>query len=409
MTTNRFALIMLCMILYCSVIPAWGFDNEDISMHGFVSQGYMKSFDNNYFGTTKDGSYEFNEIGINFSIPVTEELLFGIQLFSRDMGNFGDNEFKVDWASLSYYFRSWLGFRAGRIKLPFGFYNRKRDADMLRTAVILSQSVYPEGIRDLTVGLYGGSFYGIFNLGPAGYLDYEMFGGTFNISSSSAYIDEMFDKFSEIKPDFFKAFEALGANISDITLDVYHIEGGMLIWNTPIDGFRIGGTFMGGKGAISMPITGTGATGNNTLSMKVKFKEMSTLSVEYDFGSLTLVAEYMKMDISVPAAGTEIMGWYGGASWEITDFLSIGATYGEYYPDSNDKKGNAFKAVGYPDYYAWQKEITVSTRFNLSEYWCVKLETHFINGLGSVAIDLNDKNASKEDWVFYTLKTSLSF
>ncbi len=67
------------------------FEQEDFVIHGFVSQGYLKSTDNNYLGKSKNGSYEFNEIGLNIALPIADALRFGIQLFSRDLGDEGNN------------------------------------------------------------------------------------------------------------------------------------------------------------------------------------------------------------------------------------------------------------------------------------------------------------------------------
>ena len=40
----------------------------NVDVHGFVSQGYMRSQHNNYLANdSSDGTFAFNEIGINFS------------------------------------------------------------------------------------------------------------------------------------------------------------------------------------------------------------------------------------------------------------------------------------------------------------------------------------------------------
>ncbi|MBU0992769.1 MAG: hypothetical protein KJ737_09785 [Proteobacteria bacterium] len=391
------AIIGVCILFFGTC--AYGFGEEDISVHGFVSQGYMKSFENNYFGKTTKGSYEFNEIGINFSKMITDDLMFGVQLFSRDIGNFGNNEFKVDWASLSYNLHTFLGFRAGKIKLPFGLYNRKRDADMLRTSIILTQSVYPEGLRDLLVGIYGASLYGIIPIGVLGYLDYELIFGDIDVPIGSPYIKDLVNKYELRKPENFVIFKTLDLDPMDITLDIYHMEGGMMIWNTPIDGFRLGGAAMRGKGSLEL----------SPIELDIDFKGLNSLSMEYEIGGLTIVAEYMNIRFLALDEMTEIMGWYCGGAWEMTEWLSLGATYGEHYPEAADKDGSEFKSVGYPDYYAWQKETTISARFNMTEYWCIKLETHFINGLGGVSLSENDKEDAKQHWTFYAIKTSLQF
>lgn len=389
------------LVFFSGIKSATAFENDDIALHGFVSQGYMKSFDNNYFVNTQKGSYEYNEIGINLTVPVSDELLFGIQLFSRDMGQFGNNEFNVDWATLNYYYQSWLGFRAGKINLPFGLYNRKRDADMLRTSVLLPQSVYPEGMRDLTVGIYGGSAYGILNLGPVGYMDYELFAGTFDIPADSEYVKELVSKFLIIAPQVFPPdLTPDDVDLLSVDLDLYHMEGGMLVWNAPLKGFRIAGLLMKGKAVLNM---------YEKPFVDVNFDSMGTLSAEYDIGSLTFVAEQMMMEISALNVSVKVMGWYAGASWEVTDGVALGVSYGEFYPDEGDRDGSDFVEAGYRDYIAWQKDTTLSTRFNITEFWSFKFETHFINGLGNTSLNVNEMENSEQDWLFFTLKTSLSF
>ncbi|MFH2000258.1 MAG: hypothetical protein ABIK28_11295, partial [Planctomycetota bacterium] len=84
---------------------------EKINIHGFISQGFMRSNHNNYLTSTKDGSYQFNEVGLNFSTELTENLHAGLQFISRDLGRFGNNEIKLDWAFFDYRWRDWLGVR----------------------------------------------------------------------------------------------------------------------------------------------------------------------------------------------------------------------------------------------------------------------------------------------------------
>ncbi len=93
------------------------------------------------------------------------------------------------------------------------------------------------------------------------------------------------------------------------------------------------------------------------------------------------------MDLDTESQGVPINtfligGWYASASWNVIDWLSLGTYYMDYYPNLNDKDGKELEAAGLPAYYAWQKEIVASAKFNINEYWCVKFETHFINGIG---------------------------
>src|SRR5688572_6302511 len=57
-------------------------------IHGFVSPGFIAStHGNNFLAKTADrGSFEFAEMGINFTKPLAENLRAGMQLFTRKLG-----------------------------------------------------------------------------------------------------------------------------------------------------------------------------------------------------------------------------------------------------------------------------------------------------------------------------------
>lgn len=402
-------LVSLSVIVFTSS-ACFGFGQEDIAMHGFVSQGYLKSSANKYFSNTEDGTFEYNEIGVNFSAPVTDDLRFGIQLFSRDFGLLGNNDLVVDWAFLDYTLYDWFSFRAGKIKMPYGLYNRKRDADMLRTSIILPQSVYQEGMREFVVAFYGFSLYGTKGIGAAGYVDYEVFVGTFPTATDSAYLDQMTNQLQSVMPAYADIISNI--NITDSTVE--HAEGGSLIWNTPLDGLKLGATFLSGKvmteGNIPLPDSST-----EYFSVENNLQSFSVQSIEYEIGEITFVLEKNQMKMRFETAlfpekmTSEMEGWYGAISWNVLSFLGIGVAYGEYFPDAKNKDGSNMQQLGLADFYNWQKNITLSLRFNINELWCVKLESHLINGLGLAGSGANPVETAEENWQLYAIKTSLSF
>ncbi len=428
-TGMRFAMFIGTLFLLLGAVPhvnpAFGFDREDVNIHGFVSQGYLKSSDNNYLGNSKDGSFEFNEIGINFAALLTDELRFGAQVFSRDLGEYSNNDLIVDWAFLDYTFKDWLGFRAGKIRTPFGFYNRKRDADMLRTSILMPQSVYNEGLRDLILSFYGAGLYGSVDLNTIGFFDYEIYGGTLDISGGAPFVTTYLTFMQYANPVLYGLIDiATGGDWEGLEVILDHIEGGMLIWNTPISGLRVGATDLIGKGTLGGMEVDLGGGSTENISAELSLDQISALSAEYEFSDLTFTAEYMKIelnvDMSVPAAfaamigGIEmdpikLEGYYGAISWDAFKWLTVGAAYGEYFPNADEKDGNDIKGE-IPDYWAWQKDITLSVRFNLNEYFCVKLETHFYDGMGLASLNDNDPPVEAErNWILYAVKTSLNF
>ncbi|MFZ2948516.1 MAG: hypothetical protein WA003_03420 [Desulfuromonadaceae bacterium] len=54
------------LIILCSG-SAMALEASDIAIHAFITQGFLLSSDNNYLSAnTKDGSFEFSRMGMNF-------------------------------------------------------------------------------------------------------------------------------------------------------------------------------------------------------------------------------------------------------------------------------------------------------------------------------------------------------
>ena len=102
------------MFIFLPAGHAFAGDVGDVEIHGFISQGYLWTTDNNYLADTEKGSFEFNELGINFSTWLSADLRAGIQLFARDLGTIGNDEITIDWAYADYHWRDWLGLRPER-------------------------------------------------------------------------------------------------------------------------------------------------------------------------------------------------------------------------------------------------------------------------------------------------------
>src|SRR3989441_7127931 len=150
----------------------------ELQVHGFISQGFLVTSANDYLARSSKGSFEFTELGLNFTLPATDRLTLGLQIFSHALGPIGDYRATLDWYSLDYHWRDWLGIRAGRVKVPFGLYNDSSDIDAARTSVLLPQSIYPAQNRDFLLAQTGGEVYGYRDLGAASQPDHQAYAGT---------------------------------------------------------------------------------------------------------------------------------------------------------------------------------------------------------------------------------------
>lgn len=189
--TTIFSVLLALLLL---PMPLAAYDlNEKIQLHGFASQGYLDSAGNNFLSDSLDGTFAFNEIGLNLNLRFSDQLRFGGQILSRKMGSYGDNSIRLDWGLADYRFQDWAGIRAGKVKIPLGLYNTERDSDFLRPMIFLPQSIYDETRRDTWLAHWGGELYGNVAREAFGDFDYKLFYGRIKYEGDSVYHDSTLD------------------------------------------------------------------------------------------------------------------------------------------------------------------------------------------------------------------------
>jgi hypothetical protein len=408
-----FASMITCLLM---ITPAgvFAYDLGGLSVHGLISQGYLKSNDNNYLAQTADGTFEFNESAINFSIEPVENLRLGLQLMSRDLGGTRSNDIYLDWGYADYRFNDAFGIRVGKIKLPRGLYNQTRDVDFLRTNIMLPQSIYTESGRDLVDAYQGGSIYGNFDIGALGNIEYEALVGTFIADSDSPF---MTNYYSSLDPNM--AGSSGASNYAEMSWGF----APAIRWNTPIEGLRFGITSLFADMSFGGDYFSNFFGSQVTMDSAMKFVEsgMPTLSVEYVRNKLKLAAEYTQLnadaDITmatgIPGVGTvdvitaEVRseGFYGAVSYQFCDWFEAGTYYSVYYADRDDRDGDN---LGPNDHMGYQKDWTISARFNVLSNMTLKFETHFIDGAALVYPHENPDGV-EDSMVLFATKCSINF
>jgi hypothetical protein len=403
-------ILIAAIILGFFATSGLAMETGGVDIHGFISQGYIKTTENNFFGDTEDGSLEFNEFGINFGKELDDKLRVGMQILARDFGNYGNNEIVVDWAYGDYHFKDWFGVRAGKMKAPKGLYNETRDIDMLRTTIFLPQSVYPEILRDMDLGLMGGGIYGNIDLNSGGLISYQAMYGTQNVAPNEAASQALMGT------------TAIETPVENDSIEVDNKYVLALVWDTPLTGLRVGATydnsdifttahFTGGNWGSGMVVTNDFKTFSNTV-----------LSAEYTMGDLVLAAEYIRTEKEYEFAFPDGMsdtqevtadGWYLASAYQFTDWFALGAYYSESYNDTDDRDGNgASEASPRSRYYF--KDLCLTTSFAVNPYWTIKLEGHRFKGTNGVSpidqvADSNSDVFAEEDWNLFAIKTTFSF
>jgi hypothetical protein len=119
-------ILLGALALALGAIPATAQSLEDlnIQIHGYATQGYLYSTNNNFFTTSSsNGTPAWTEAVINVTSQPTPKLRVGAQARYELLGNIGGNSITLDWASADYRFDERFGVRFGKVKTPSGMLN----------------------------------------------------------------------------------------------------------------------------------------------------------------------------------------------------------------------------------------------------------------------------------------------
>ncbi|GAB6094959.1 hypothetical protein JCM14469_12110 [Desulfatiferula olefinivorans] len=390
------------MVITCLIsASAWAIEIDGpepggIHIHGFISQGYLQSTDNQFFADTEDGSFEMKETGISFSTDIRGNIRVGIQIMAYEMGEFGDESIHINWANGDYAFNEWVGVKIGKMKLHHGLYNTGRDADFLRTSILLPQSIYNEAWRSTIAGISGLELYSSLGSSSLGRLSTNVQVGKVDIALDSGVATTTKEQLLES-----------GITYEPDDIDQETALVGRLLWETPISGLSLNTTFW----TVDLSMTGM-AQGIGTSPLEYTTRAQSlTGSLEYAYGNFLLVSEYSlnKYDFSLESIFSDqkldTEGYYTSLAYRFNNLLEVGGYYSVYYADKDDKNGSGFAV----DHSAWLKDVCLSMRFDLLDNWVLKLEGHSMNGTAVMMNGNNPDDRKKEDWMLFGAKATFSF
>jgi len=377
-----------------------GTNMPPLDFHGFASQGFMYSSDYNYLDSdSKNGSFQFTEVGLNASMNPFPHTRITAQGFLFDVGNVGKYQPDLDYALIDYNFCDALGVRAGRILRPEGIYNTIQSIDLARTSILLPQGMYDARYRDFSGAVDGGSVYGGFGLGKAGTMSYEVYGGMVNLSEQGGVARLLQDASNHLPYSSY-------TDVNDFP------EVGMQFWwNTPVAGLRAGLAANEAFGFsydywISPKIHGPGAV-NSSMDATVIHPSLEYQWKNWDFQAEYLI-RYEPAESTASGhpynAGPGHLGadtWYAGASYRFNKWFETGVYYTEDYNDIYDRSNSK----------QYQKDLALSLRFDPKDWWIIKIEGHYLHGTGLLHDNSNNPAGSRDDrgWFMLELKTTLSF
>lgn len=369
----------------------------DYQVHGYAAQGFVLSRDNNFFGDSTDGSFDYYEAGINAAVQVAPKLLFSAQAAIRDAGISDDGSARIDYALADYRLFSeaaaLAGMRAGKVKNALGFYNETRDVVFTRPSILLP-TVYgdSQNQRSLIFTAPGAQVYG----GAVKGRHEWSFTGTVNAERDVRKSDERLLVTLTVPFDL-RIGDSWNAQIMD------SIDGGR--WQLAYSHF---------SGEFRMTTAPEfGVDGRFDVDLNV-------FSARYNAEQFTLTAEYVLVgnDNVVRLAGIPVLqtdttadSGYLQAEYRVSPRWTVMTRIDSFYRNRNDRSGREFAAAnpGADRRSQLSHDFTIGLNWRPDEHWGVWAEHHWINGTATLQALENPAPVRDQRWSMLMLMAGYKF
>ncbi|MGQ0443544.1 MAG: hypothetical protein ACT4O2_00070 [Beijerinckiaceae bacterium] len=370
---------------------------EGFQVHGFLSQGYFLTTNNNLFGSSeRGGSLDFTEIGVNASWLARPNLQLAVQILSRRAGEAAKSEPEFDFWLLDYTAvaseERRLGVRLGRVRLPFGLYNDTRDVAFTRPSILLPQSIYFDESRELAISADGVMFYG------------EQHGSWGNlILELGPFLARVANENSE--------FAILGADFPG-ELDNRWSFIGRLIYETPDQSLRLAVT-----GARLETDYSPRFSPPDDLGPGKDLFDPVIFSAQYNAEHWSLTSEYARRPIKDEGFGDffdlDIVGesYYFQGIYRLDPQWEAVLRYDVFFNNVDDRDGSqANDRFGIPAHTQFTKDWTFGVRYNINSSLMVRAEYHNVYGtFWLFPQDNPDVFATDKKWDIFALLLSYRF
>jgi len=367
-----------------------------VQVHGFATQGYLRSRVNNYLTmpTAGSGSFGLTDFGVNASSQITDKFRVGAQGYDRNVGALGSWHPTLDWAVADYKAKDWLEFRGGQVKTTLGLFNDTQDLAFLYTWALLPQAVYPVDLRGENIAHIGGDITGRIPVKRLGKFTYTAFGGKQPNDMHGGFV------YGITSPPTVPVAKGHMTHLDSYGGTSF---GGDLRWQTPVKGLLVGSSFL----AKDLTTTGINNYWNTKLvvvpspySKYTKADHTTGVYAEYTFRNFRFDGEYRRQQretttvqskFSCTTAGVctyaapstspssyDYRYGYVAASYRFNKWVEAGAYNSRYIAAA----GTNWDLLTNHIY-----DQTLSAKFDIDRFVDLKVEGHFIDGNGGAKVD----------------------
>ncbi len=361
-------LLILATVFYFFSTNAMA-SEEDFQLHGFISQGLIDVNGSNFVNDDGDLSAELTELGLNGSYQLSSTLRLAGQVVYLDGGNRYAKGVRIDYALLDwsvYDNNNWqANVYLGRFKNNHWLYSSTRDVPFARPSIILPQSVYFDGFRDIAVG--GDGIAVKISHSDDNYGDFD-----FNLSYGASPI-------SDEQTKIILSVHALG----DMKQHTYDLQTS-LYWQPFLSPWRFGLAMLDSDFEyIAAEHDDIFIDANITL--RRYFANVLYEGESWEFSSEIFQERFILDDFYYDGFTQDIIGqgMYVQSQYKINNDLNLLLRYERFYANKDDKNGHDLEDSTQglvPSYFAYQHDITTGFSYDLAENFRVQFEYHYIKG-----------------------------
>ncbi len=369
-----------------------------LQIHGFASQAFMTTSDNDVFGNTDDdGSFGFTEAGLNALLRPLPRLQLSAQVLSRRAGIGNSGSPRLDFAFADYRLYSHetnqFGIRVGRLKNPFGFYNDTRDVAFTRPSILLPQSIYFDRTRNLGLSSDSVQLYGETSHSELG-----------SVSVQFGIVRPIVDD-KDTESSLLSGLRAghLEPEISYIGRGIYETNDNR--FRLALSGVWLNTDYDPGKNDF----LGPGSIQFSPIFVSAQYNtERWSLTSEY------ALRHFKYKNFNVPAF--DALDFYGESfyfqgQYRFNPKWEAILRYDVLFIDRSDRSGKKSAAAsGRPAHSRFAKDITAGLRWNVTPSFMLRAEYHYVNGTGWLStLDNPDPADTSRYWHLFAVQASYRF
>ena len=343
---------------------------QDFQLHGFISQGLIDVDGSNFVNDDGDLSAELTELGLNGSYQLSSTLRLAGQVVYLDGGNRYAKGVRIDYALLDWSIYDSYKWQAnvylGRFKNNHWLYSSTRGIPFARPSVILPQSVYFDGFRDIAAGGDGIAI-------KISHSDDDFGDFDLNLSyGSSEFSDEQ--------------AEIVLSKLAQGNIKQNYDAQASFYWQPAFSSWRFGVSLLDSVFSYE-------ANDNFDFFVEGDFSfQFYTINALYEGENWEFSGEvhqtrfttegfYNTKHYSAPVG----QGFYLQSRYKVNEKLTLLARYESFYIDKNDRDGKKLEEETgglVPAYFAYHRDTTMGMSYDFSSDFSLRLEYHWLQGAG---------------------------